>query len=459
MNRIWLSMLALWLGAAQGVAAVGEPLRDFKAQAPIELQGPGPYYELTLPIEAHLAAHFPDLRDMRVLNAQGEAVPFSTIRGQSRTEQAVEQSQVAWFPLYSATATPDAVPEIRVERRADGTVVSVKGTESGDAGGRKLRGYLLDLSQNKHALHKLELDWDPAATGFQLLSVEASDDLQHWRSWLGSAQLARLEFNGERIERNQIELPGGRADYLRLTWREPQVAPALRSVTLTSGTSTERPAPLAWSAAMPPARAGEGEYEWELPRRLPVEQLRISLPQVNVLAPVEVWGRDDARANASWRLLARTVLYRLQIDGKEWQQNEIVLSGQPVKSIRLKLDARSGGLGSDKPSLSVALTSRQVLFLARGDGPFLLAVGNPQAKAAELSPATLIPGYGTANALPISTARLGTMEPAQGAAAQPQRDAGPVSLNWRTATLWAVLLMGIGTVGAMAVYLLRQTKA
>src|SRR5262245_7308645 len=128
MSRFCLAMLALCLGAAQ--AAAGGPLGGFEARAPIELQGAGPYYRLSLPIEVHLAAHFPDLRDLRVLDAQGEAMPFSTIRGQSRTEQAVEQRQVAWFPLYGTPAASDGVPEIRVERRADGTVVSVKGRES-----------------------------------------------------------------------------------------------------------------------------------------------------------------------------------------------------------------------------------------------------------------------------------------------------------------------------------------
>ena len=462
MKWAWPTILALGLCATPGSAlrAADEQPREFEAQAPIELHGNGPYYQVTLPIEAYFAAHFPDLRDLRVLNARGELLPFSMIRGQSRTEQAVERNRVTLFPLYGIASTPGAVPEIRVERGADGTVVSVTAGGSGDAGGQQLRGYLLDVSQNKHAMHTLELDWDPAATGFQRLSVEASDDLQHWRTWLASAQLARLEFNGERIERNQIELPGGRADYLRLTWREPAVAPTLRSVTLISGTSTDQPAPLAWSAAMPPRRTGESEYEWELPRRLPVERLKIALAQVNVLAPVEVRGRDETRASAQWRLLTTSVLYRLQTGAQEWQQDQISLSGQPIRSIKLKVDTRSGGLGSEMPSLAVGLTPRQVVFLARGDEPFLLAVGNARAKAADLSPATLIPAYNTANAPPISSAALGSMGTmGLGAAAQvgSARDAD-FPLNWRTAILWAILATGIATIGAMALYLLRQMK-
>jgi hypothetical protein len=458
MKRIWPAILMLGLCAAplSAVEAVAETPGDFEAHAPLTLVGKGPYYQLTLSIEAYLVAQFPDLRDLRVFNAQGDAVPFAMIGRQSRNESALERTPVAWFPLYGPSASSDAIPEIRVERRADGTVVSVNGSDRSDAAGPKLRGYLLDASQNKHAMRALELDWDSGMTGFQQLSVEASNDLQHWQTWVKDAQLARLEFNGERIERNRIELLAGRADYLRLTWHEPSTAPSLKSVTL--ATSSERPDPLAWSAPVEPRRSAANEYEWEFPRRVPAERLRIELPSVNLLVPVEVWGSDGAERQAKWRLLTKTVLYRLQTDGREWQQQEISLSGQPIKSLRIKVDARSGGLGSDLPALAIGLTSRRVVFLARGDEPFMLAVGNSQTNAADLPLTTLIPAYNTANAPPISSATLGPLGAATlggTAASSPE----PFHFGWRTAVLWTVLLAGVGTVAAMALYLLRQLKA
>lgn len=462
MKWTWPAILVLGLCATPiaVLAAAGEQPTEFEARAPLTLVGKGPYYQLTLPFEAYLAAQSPELRDLRVFNAQGEAVPFATIGKQRHSESDLERSQIAWFPLYGASAAPDFIPEIRVERRADGAVVSVSGSESGATGSPKLRGYLLDASQNKHAMRALELDWDSSVAGFQQLSVEASDDLQHWHTWVGSAQLARLEYNGERIERNRIELFAGRADYLRLMWREPSVAPTLKSVTL--ATSNERPAPLAWSAAIEPHRSGANEYEWELPRRLPAERLRIALPAGNVLAPVEVWGRDDARGHSQWRLLTRTVLYRLQTDAQEWQQDEVSLSGQLIRSLKIKVDARSGGLGSEMPTVAIGLTPREVVFLARGDEPFLLALGNPQANAADLPLTTLIPAYKTASAPPISSATLGPlgmMQLGSAARAGSSPDGGPFHFDWRKAVLWAILLMGVATVAAMALYLLRQMKA
>jgi hypothetical protein len=461
MKWVWSAILVLRLCAApvSVVEAAGEKPTDFEARAPLTLVGKGPYYQLTLPIDAYLAAQSPDLRDLRVFNGQGDAVPFAMVGRQSRSEPALERSQVAWFPLYGPGAAPESMPEIRVERRADGTVVSVNGSESGATGSPKVRGYLLDASQNKHAMRALELDWDSNVTGFQQLSVESSDDLQHWHTWVGAAQLARLEYNGERIERNRIELFAGRADYLRLMWHEPAVAPTLKSVTL--ATSNERPEPLVWSAAIEPRRSSANEYEWEFPRRLLAERLRIALPSVNLLAPVEVWTRDDARAQAQWRLSTKTVLYRLQTDAREWQQDEVSLSGQSIRSLKIKVDARSGGLGSNMPTLAIGLTPRRIVFLARGDEPFVLALGNPQASAADLPLTTLIPAYNTANAPPISSATLDSLGAAElgsaGRAGVP--DGGPFRFGWRTAVLWTVLLIGVATIAAMALYLLRQMKA
>jgi hypothetical protein len=456
MNHPQALALALCLCAAAAVAA--ETPQDYAVTAPIALDGNGPYYRLNLPIEVHFAARFPDLGDLRVFNGQGESVPFSLIRDRARTEQAVERSEVKWFPLYGSETASAAMPEIRVERRGDGTVVSIKEGEPQPGGAAVVRGYLLDVSRNRTPMRSLDLDWDATVTGFQRLSVEASDDLQHWRSWHDGAQLARLVYQGERIERRQIDLPGDRAAYLRLLWREPATAPALTAATLTASRSSYRPAPFVWSAAAPATRDGEGNLEWQLSQLISAERLKVDLPEVNVLVPVEIWGKDGRQEHDSWRLLGKTVLYRLLIDGKEWQQQEITLAGEPVKQIRLRLDRRGGGVGAGMPGLAVGITAEQLLFLARGVGPFTLAVGNAQAKAADMPPSTLIPGYDTSSAPPISAASLGVL-----AALVPAASAAPTAalggLDWKTAMLWGVLLVGVACIGAMALHLLRQTKS
>jgi len=456
MTRLALALGCLLLTVAAASAA--EAPAGFQAKATIALKGDGPFYQLSLPIEAHFAAHSPDLRDLRVFNGEGEAVPFALIREQARTEQAEQRIALKWFPLLAADATPASLGQVRIERKADGTIVSVVEGNAAGSAPQKLRGYLLDTGEAKGSARKLELDWDPAITGFQQLSVEASDDLQSWRVWERSAQLARLEFNGEHIERKQIDLPGGHAAYLRLTWHQPAEVPALTAAVLTVGSAAARPAVFVWSEAAAPTRSDARSYEWDFPRAIAIERLKIALPQVNVLTPVEIAARDERAPRTDWRVLTRTVLYRLLIAGQEWQQQDVPLFTVPVRTIRLVPDARGGGLGSGAPMLSVGVTAQQLVFLARGSGPFTLAIGKDDAKPAGLTPATLMPGYGSTNAPPISSAELGPLSGSTPAGALGAAAEAPTG-GWQSLLLWGVLLLGVGSIGVMAVRLLRQTKA
>ena len=88
--------------------AAGETPTDFEARAPLTLGGKGPYYQITLPIEAYLAAQSPDLRDLRVFNAQGDAVPFAMVGRQSRSEP----TQPIPVKSSAAPAIPPMVPAL-----------------------------------------------------------------------------------------------------------------------------------------------------------------------------------------------------------------------------------------------------------------------------------------------------------------------------------------------------------
>ena len=74
-------------------------------------------------------------------------------------------------------------------------------------------------------------------------------------------------------------------------------------------------------------------------------------------------------------------------------QDELQLPGQVVTELKLQVDERGGGLGADAPALRFAVRATQLVFLARGEPPFSLALGNASVKAANLPLSTLIPDY------------------------------------------------------------------
>ncbi|KAB0545230.1 DUF3999 domain-containing protein, partial [Pseudomonas palleroniana] len=163
-------------------------------------------------------------------------------------------------------------PSVRVQSNANGTLVEVQPSSRLEAGEEELRGWLLDASAIKAPLQQLVLDWTSGRDGFQRFTIEASDDLQHWQSW-GEGQVARLTFADERVEQHEVSLPGQSARYLRLLWDSPSSAPILTSAQLQSASRESLPLPLAWSQPLAGSTVKAGEYTWQLPMGLNIEQV------------------------------------------------------------------------------------------------------------------------------------------------------------------------------------------
>ena len=444
----WWGVVAM--GVALAVNAQDKPA-DFATQLPLTVSGQGPWYRLELPLAAQLNAHQTDLGDVRVFNAAGEVQGYALARTIPASSEARILTDVKWFPLYSAADDTERAPIVRVQSNPNGTLVQVQPSSQLEAGEEVLRGWLLDASAIKAPLQQLVLDWTSERDGFQVFSIEASDDLQHWQSW-GDGQVARLTFADERVEQHEVSLPGQPARYLRLLWNAPQSAPTLTSVQLESASTRSLSLPLVWSQPLAGSSAKAGEYTWQLPMGLNVERLQVELNQPNSLAPVTLSGRRES--SLPWQPLSSGLLYRLTQSGQDVVQNELQLPGQTVQQLKLTVDERGGGLGAEAPTVRFAVRSTQLVFLARGAGPYTLALGNGTVKAANLPLATLIPDYSAAK-----WAALGKATVDSGVVATPTSavtSTAQVETNWKKFGLWAVLLLSVLFLAAMAFSLLRK---
>jgi hypothetical protein len=448
LNLGWLGAVAMGLALSAGAQ---EKPADYATRVPLSVSGEGPWYRLELPLAVKLNARQTDLSDVRVFNASGDVQAYALARVAVQTDDNRTLTDVKWFPLYNSADATEQAPSVRVQSNANGTLVEVQPSSPLEAGEEELRGWLLDASGIKAPLQQLILDWTSERDGFQRFSIEASDDLQHWQSW-GEGQVARLNYADERVEQHEVGLPGQSARYLRLLWSTPQAAPILTSAQLQSASPRSLPTPLVWSQALAASSVKTGEYFWQLPMGLNVERVQIELNQANSLAPVTLSGRRES--SLPWQPLSSGLLYRLTQNGQDVVQNELQLSGQPVQQLKLSVDERGGGLGEPAPTLKFAVRVTQLVFLARGPGPYTLALGNATVKAASLPLATLIPDYS-----PAKLATLGKAVVDGGAVVTPAAVTVPVGANWKKIGLWAVLLLSVLFLAAMAFSLLRKPPA
>ncbi len=445
-----LSVAMVGMCAALAASAQEAPA-DFTHHVPLSVSGNGPWYRLELPLDLQLNARQADLSDVRVFNAAGEPQAYALSRQSSQRTESRNVADVKWFPLYAAD-TQESLPGVVMKTTTEGTLVEIKPSSAAKPGKQVLRGWVLDASAIKAPLQQLSLDWSREQEGFQRFSIEASDDLQRWEPW-GEGQVARLSFADERVEQHDVSLPGRSARYLRLVWKG-QAAPLLTSAKLVSATRSSLPMPLVWSQPLAGTRLKAGEYSWQLPTGLSVERLRIELKQPNTLAPVTLAGRSDAKQ--LWQPLNKGLLYRLTQNGQDVVQDELQLPGQVVTELKLQVDERGGGLGADAPALRFAVRATQLVFLARGEPPFSLALGNASVKAASLPLSTLIPDYSAERLNTLGQAKVvGGVAVASPVVVAAVED-GP---NWKKLGLWAVLLLGVAALGAMAYSLLRKPPA
>ncbi|MBS1158384.1 MAG: hypothetical protein H6R15_803 [Proteobacteria bacterium] len=469
--KVLSALLVVALFATSALAELPLQPENFAHRGKLATVGSGPFHQLVLPLAVYQGSARPDLADLRVFNARGEALPHALLRSEARSESQATTSPVPFFPLLAGPETADGDGDlaVTVRRGADGTLIAVRqGAGKAQAGSRP-RGIVIDAARVAGRIRSLRLEVGPSRQTFLRYTLESSADLQRWRLLKADGQLVHLEHAGQRVDNNVAEWEGGADKYLRLLWADPSQAPEVRSVLLGSVASRFEPPLRLWSEPLPPSTVLPNVYEYSWVGQMPLDRLRLDLPQVNALAPLDIQHqvagggrRRHQRPPAVWESLARTVVYRLQSPAGEIRSADVVLSGLRGNRLRLVVDARSGGLGAMPPTLRLGFVPHVLVFLARGDGPYLLAWGASPVERADLPVATLIPGYDGRGELPAATATLGllTAPPspaALGAAkALTQSPQTPgVSSKW---VLWSVLLAGLLVLAAMVRTLTRQMR-
>jgi Protein of unknown function (DUF3999) len=438
----------LFLLASLGVAAQERP-DEFAYSVSLELSGDGALYQIEVPRPVYEGVTRADLGDVRIFNGRGEVVPHAWKPRPTPGTAPAAWVEVPFFPLRGKPGAPIEHLDIRAQRSAEGAIVRIISSEAGKTP-PALLGYLVDATAFKHPMHVLDLDWRESGDGVNgSLKVEASDDLQRWRMLVSAAPLLSLEFGGHKLVQKTVDLPAAQYKYLRLTWPAGQEPIELTHVSIRPSDTVLEPA-RQWKQV--PVRAGDktGDYRFEPGGRIPVDRLRVTLPEPNTLVPAQVLARNAD--DQPWRTLASGVLYRLTHDGRDVVNADLGLERSGWEQWALRIDPRSGGLGSGVPEIEVGWVPRQLVFVARGQGPFSLAYGNARAEPADLAIQTLVPGWRSDAELKAATATTGPQ----------QMLAGPRALratpDYKTWTLWASLVLGVALLAWMAWVLARELR-
>jgi hypothetical protein len=408
--------------------------QDFAFGLPVTPSKDAAVYRFALPLDVYRGTTREDLGDLRVFNAQGEAVPYSLMRSVPASQPQQAATALPLYPLRgSARAVLDGV-RISIDSPGSGAAVDLR---QGGAAPAVLQ-YVLDGRGLKGTVAALQFNWPETAADYSgRVKIEASDDLDTWQTLVAAAPTANLHANGQALIENRVALTPTEAKFWRISWVGPPPRFELTSV-------------LAEPADNPVESAHEGlevEGTWnpaeadadlfDLGAHLPVSRVNVILPEANTVTTVELSSRRTAAE--PWHTVTQAGFYRLRTPEGEQHNAILDVSVNRDRYWRARI-VRGGGLQTPL-RLRVEWIPNDVTFLARGLPPFLLAYGSGAVAGAEAD-LSQVPAD-----VEIAAATVGSRQVLGGAGRL-----GPKAAPYPRArtVLWAALLLAVGLVGWLA---------
>jgi hypothetical protein len=456
-----LSIAALVFAAASNTLA--NSAKDFAVQLPIQAASGASVQRLALPASALVAMQRADFGDVRVFNADGQAVPIALTSSQQTTRQ-TRSVELTALPVKSGAA--DALFgngfSVSVESGKDGSK-SVRVNESSKAKStapaERVVASLFDTRSITESLTAVEVDADVPQERPVHISLFSSADLKNWnavadtviyRSAITTANSTALLSFAPTAVRNQ---------YLQLRWRVDggdDQAVVVRSAKLTTQAESQPIARMQLEASA--ALASSHELAFALRFAAPVRSIHIQTQDSNALLPVRIQVRDSA--TQAWRELASTVVYSLVQNGSAQRNGPVELGAMSSREFRIEADKKSLGFAKP-PRIVLEVDPVEIAFVATGNPPFTLAAARAKAESSFLPLASLVPGYspGDEKRLALATVVSATESPTNAAAPITRIDtpapATPTA-DKKTWILWGVLALGAFVLAIMAWILIKQ---
>ena len=445
--RKWpITSVAAWM---LGEAAFASPTSDaFATGFNIELEDQAPLYRLTLTPDVYRSSVTSDLSDIAVFNAAGGAVPYMLRAPAKNTVAANDWVSVPIFPVLNTDGAGNAERNITVQ--TDGTLIRIEGAAVAQ-GTKTIAAYIVDASRIQGRLTEIDVSLDSPGDELVLpVAVDGGRNLNSWRPLVKDFRLATLEFAGHRLTQTHISLPRGGARYLRLRPLQNNSQFRVKSIRARVRTEQTHSTALARFSVGGTSVAGQvGEIQFDLNGHFPIHELNVNfLPNKLIQATIE----SRSSPTGTWRHRQRGVFYALERDG---------LFLRPTSSKFAGVRDRYWRLTNLEPipqsplhvEIAVSWKAQELIFLAEGPAPYLLAVGraaldnganNYVASLAKISDPDL-----------RGQASIGSKIVLGGAAKLTEVQAIP----WRQILLWGILVGAVAAVGVMVVRLVRQMKS
>ncbi len=449
-----VGLLAFTLLCAAGVNAAPE-VTDYAQGVEIFSYEGRPLVEVLVPDFVYQTATRDDLGDVRVFNAEGTAVPHAFCASPATVQPVIMNASLPVFDLQAAAPSGGNGATVEVETSA-GTQVRVQEESAtpSTSGETQTWAHVIDARSVSGMLRSIEFDWtSPDGASQAGVRIEASEDLDQWRSVVPSTTLLRVARDSQQLQRKVIPLPLQTYQYLRVVRADGGPSLQLAAVIAEVMQQPQSVEPV-WFNANPVTSDDAGELLFDAARIAPVTYARLVLPHDNASVRVKLQSRADAKA--AWRDRWSGEFYSIVTESERRTSPPAEIDGDHDRYWRVVYSDASQAL-TRAPSLELGYRPAKVRFLAQGASPYTLAFGSRRAEPAPIQQCgSLLAGVSEKDlSQMIGEGSVGTPHTLGGETAfKPLPQKTPVRLF----VLWGVLITGVGVLVAMAFALLKRVR-
>lgn len=448
-------VMCTWVASAAVAQTPGSA--DFAVRLPLKTTGDG-LHVIELPEAVYRAAQARDLEDLRIFNAQDQALPIAFVPPPAPEAPAPTAMDLRIARLPADSEARESLLRtfaLRVERDRERAVVEIGPLPPAAtvAATPTLGGYLIDARPLKDLKGRLVLSFASGAEDYAgRVELRGSDDLVYWRP-LTSGPLTRSRSLGEVIERNRFALDRPPA-FIRVAWTSKEAPDIERAQFL-----EDIPASVTLPRAQLATTLSDDRRSLyvDVPEALPITRVLVRVPELNRVVQAQVYRHDAAsssrvrrvavgprRTEERWQPLGSVEAFRVQRDGVEIEGAPLAI---PVRTDRLRFDF-SAPLDGVAPSIEAEWRPGRVMFAARAPGPYVLAVGHRNAPVGPALDARLVLAADDPSGvrLPVATVEAGSAVTARQQRAQ--RIASEA--RWSRYLLWGVLIVAVAGLAWMA---------
>jgi len=372
MNRVLLLVIATCVTLNVVNAENTEPtMQEFYAGSEIIVKEDKPLQQTLVPYHTYEVVKSQNLNDIRVFNSSGGLVPHRVA-----TQKKDSQTSTKVLSFAKLTSNSDGLENLIEKYKSSGVDISLSlRAMDTDTSSSKVDVYIGEVGVLDGNGTELKLDWglNQEVSTFFSADIEITDDFKNWESVAKGVNLAQLKTNEAIVKHNQIKLNNFGKKFYRLSIHGER-RPDIKKIEVVVSQQQERPYSITEDVIGMHDENNKQIAYYLQSAKIIKKQLKIQIPENNVMADCRVYSRDFDDNN--WTLRGSDTVYKITNNGEMLKNEVIELTASSDREWKLEVITRGSGFEQQPPVINFLWQPHVLTFVARGGSPFVLAYGS-----------------------------------------------------------------------------------